>query len=45
MLTPAAYSAFADIYLAAYPAIILSRMDISWKKKLALSTALGLGLL
>jgi hypothetical protein len=37
-------SATTDAYLAIYPAIVLSRLNISLKKKVALSIALGLGL-
>ncbi|KAL4954413.1 hypothetical protein BDW69DRAFT_194059 [Aspergillus filifer] len=38
-----AMSAFADLYLAIYPAVVLARLQITLKKKLALCAALGLG--
>ncbi|KLU91676.1 hypothetical protein MAPG_10194 [Magnaporthiopsis poae ATCC 64411] len=39
-----AYSAFVDMYLAIYPTIVLFRLQsLSWRKKAALSIALGLG--
>ncbi|KAL8364897.1 hypothetical protein RB595_003943 [Gaeumannomyces hyphopodioides] len=39
-----AYSAFVDMYLAVYPTIVLFRLQsLSWRKKAALSIALGLG--
>ncbi|KAI1103265.1 hypothetical protein F4804DRAFT_353048 [Jackrogersella minutella] len=37
------YSAFIDLYLAAYPASVLYTLQMNPKKKLALSIALGLG--
>lgn len=40
---PAAYSAFVDIYLAVYPTIVLYKLQLSLKKKLALCVALGVG--
>lgn len=39
----AAFSAAVDFYLAIYPTVILCRMTLPWKKKLALSSALGFG--
>jgi hypothetical protein len=44
-ITHAIYSAVFDFYLAAYPTIVLSRLQLNWKKKLALSSALGFGYL
>jgi hypothetical protein len=38
-----AISAAADLYLAIYPAVVLYRLRISRKRKVALSVALGLG--
>ncbi|KAL4804203.1 hypothetical protein BDV18DRAFT_162611 [Aspergillus unguis] len=38
-----AMSAFADIYLAIYPVVVLARLQITLKKKLALCAALGMG--
>ncbi|KAK6860412.1 hypothetical protein PG995_004048 [Apiospora arundinis] len=38
-----AYSAFVDFYLVAYPATILFRLQLTLKRKLALSTALLTG--
>lgn len=38
-----AYSAFVDIYLAVYPAIVLFQLQLKLKKKIALSIALGIG--
>ncbi|OHW91991.1 integral membrane protein [Colletotrichum incanum] len=38
-----AFSAFVDVYLALYPAIVLCRLQMSTKKKIALSCALGIG--
>lgn len=35
--------AVADLYLAVYPAIVLSKLQINIKKKIALSIALGIG--
>ncbi|KAL0780804.1 hypothetical protein CaCOL14_002139 [Colletotrichum acutatum] len=37
------FSAFVDVYLAVYPAIILFRLQMATKKKIALSCALGIG--
>lgn len=34
-----------DLYLAIYPSIVLYRLQISRKKKIGLSIALGLGAL
>jgi hypothetical protein len=36
-------SAVFDFYLAVYPTIVISRLLLNWKKKLALSSALGFG--
>ncbi|KAL2021739.1 hypothetical protein VTK56DRAFT_6682 [Thermocarpiscus australiensis] len=36
-------SACFDFYLAFYPTVVLCRMQLNWKKKLALSTSLGFG--
>jgi hypothetical protein len=36
-------SAVVDLYLAIYPTVILPRLQMSIKKKLALCAALGLG--
>ncbi|KAF9871286.1 hypothetical protein CkaCkLH20_11207 [Colletotrichum karsti] len=38
-----AFSAFVDVYLAVYPAIVLFSLQMSTKKKIALSCALGIG--
>jgi hypothetical protein len=38
-----AVSAFADLFLAFYPTIVLMRLQMTLKKKLALCAALGLG--
>ncbi|KAL4816815.1 hypothetical protein BDW67DRAFT_184286 [Aspergillus spinulosporus] len=38
-----AISGFADLYLAIYPTVVLARLQITLKKKLALCAALGLG--
>lgn len=35
--------AVVDLYLAVYPAIVLSKLQINIKKKIALSVALGIG--
>ncbi|TLS28553.1 hypothetical protein PpBr36_01430 [Pyricularia pennisetigena] len=37
------FSAFVDVYLAIYPAVVLFNLQLSLKKKLALSSALGIG--
>lgn len=39
----AALSATVDLYLAVYPATVLWGLQMYWKKKLALSVALGFG--
>jgi hypothetical protein len=39
----AVYSAVVDLYLAAYPAAVLFKLQMPMKKKLALSAALGIG--
>ena len=36
------YSAFVDIYLAVYPAIVLFQLQMSMKKKLAPAVSLGI---
>jgi hypothetical protein len=36
-------SACFDLYLAAYPSVVLWRLQMYWKKKLGLSLALGFG--
>ncbi|KAI8274601.1 hypothetical protein K4K60_009537 [Colletotrichum sp. SAR11_57] len=38
-----AFGAFVDAYLAIYPAVVLSKLQMSLKKKIALSVALGIG--
>ncbi|KAB5522977.1 integral membrane protein [Coniochaeta sp. 2T2.1] len=38
-----AFSAVADLYLAVYPAVVLAKLQLNLKKKLALSIALGIG--
>lgn len=40
-----AYSALVDLYLAVYPAVIFRGLNFSVRKKIALSCALGLGVL
>ncbi|EQB57925.1 integral membrane protein [Colletotrichum gloeosporioides Cg-14] len=37
------FGAFVDAYLAIYPAVVLSKLQMSLKKKIALSVALGIG--
>lgn len=37
------FSAFVDLYLAIYPGLVLVRLGIKRKKKIALTIALGLG--
>ncbi|KAK6851929.1 hypothetical protein PG995_012054 [Apiospora arundinis] len=37
------FSAFVDFYLAAYPSIVLYKLQMARRKKIALSIALGLG--
>ncbi|CAN9258538.1 unnamed protein product [Alternaria alternata] len=37
------FSAIVDLYLAIYPAIVLYKLQINFKKKVVLSVALGLG--
>ncbi|KXH49458.1 integral membrane protein [Colletotrichum simmondsii] len=37
------FSAFVDVYLAVYPSIVLYRLQMPIKKKVALSCALGIG--
>lgn len=41
----AAYSAAVDLLLALYPASIISKLKISWKRKIAISSVMGLGVL
>jgi hypothetical protein len=41
--TITALSAMVDLYLAVYPAVILFKLQMNLRKKLALSIALGLG--
>ena len=36
-------SALFDFYLAVYPTVVLTRLNMGWKKKLGLSSALGFG--
>ncbi len=38
-----ALSAATDFYLALFPAVVLWSLDMNWRKKLALSVALGFG--
>lgn len=42
-LTRPALSAFLDLYLALYPAVILYGLQMNIRKKLALGVALGIG--
>lgn len=37
------FSAFLDLYLAVYPSIVLYKLQMSRKKKVALCGALGIG--
>ncbi|OLN86862.1 hypothetical protein CCHL11_04579 [Colletotrichum chlorophyti] len=37
------FSAFVDVYLAVYPAVVLWRLQMSFRKKLGSSCALGIG--
>lgn len=39
----AGFSAFTDLYLAVYPTIVLFKLQINNKKKIALCFALGIG--
>ena len=32
-----------DFYLALYPSVVLSKLNMGWKKKLCLASALGFG--
>lgn len=43
MLTLLAISAFVDLYLAIYPSTVLFKLQMSLRKKIALSAAMGLG--
>lgn len=36
-------SVFFDFYLAVYPTIVLSKLQLNWKKKLGFASALGFG--
>ncbi|KAK1499400.1 integral membrane protein [Colletotrichum cuscutae] len=38
-----AFCAFADVYLSVYPAVVLSKLQMNRRKKIALSVALGFG--
>ncbi|OHF02017.1 integral membrane protein [Colletotrichum orchidophilum] len=38
-----AFCAFADVYLSVYPAVVLSKLQMNRRKKIALSIALGFG--
>ncbi|KAJ5603288.1 hypothetical protein N7537_006244 [Penicillium hordei] len=38
-----AFSAFVDLFLAIYPGVVLFKLQISLRKKIALTAALGLG--
>jgi hypothetical protein len=38
-----AFSSLSDFYLAIYPAVVLWSLEMNWRKKLALSVALGFG--
>ena len=42
-LTQTALSAAMDLYLAVYPAVILARLQMNIRKKMALASALGIG--
>lgn len=42
-LTILALSAAMDLYLAVYPAVILARLQMNIRKKIALASALGIG--
>ncbi len=42
-LTVGIVSVFFDFYLAIYPTIVLWKLQMNWKKKLALSSSLGFG--
>ena len=42
-LTQGICSVLLDFYLAFYPTIVLFQLQINWRKKLALSSALGFG--
>lgn len=37
------FSAFLDLYLAVYPSIVLYKLQMTRKKKIALCGALGIG--
>ncbi|KAJ1330919.1 hypothetical protein MN608_04375 [Microdochium nivale] len=39
----AVFSGLVDLYLAVYPATVLCTLQLNWKKKVALSSALGIG--
>ncbi|TLD18118.1 hypothetical protein PspLS_10440 [Pyricularia sp. CBS 133598] len=38
-----AFCAFADVYLSVYPAVVLAKLQMNIRKKIALGIALGLG--
>ena len=42
-IATAVFSAFVDLYLALYPAVVLFKLQMPLKKKLALTVALGIG--
>ncbi|KAL0931850.1 uncharacterized protein CTRU02_212803 [Colletotrichum truncatum] len=42
-LNTISFGAFVDAYLAVYPSVVLSKLQMSLKKKIALSVALGIG--
>jgi hypothetical protein len=42
-LTSIALSAFVDVYLAVYPAVVLFKLQLKLRKKLALVVALSIG--
>lgn len=43
LLIKTAFCAFADVYLSIYPAVVLSKLQMNRRKKIALSVALGFG--
>ena len=42
-ITFGSVSAVFDFYLALYPTIVMCRLLLNWRKKLAVSSALGFG--
>ncbi|KAK1713328.1 LOW QUALITY PROTEIN: uncharacterized protein BDZ83DRAFT_723466 [Colletotrichum acutatum] len=44
-LSLTAFSAFLDFYLAVYPAVVLWKLHMRFQKKLALTCALGMGII